>query len=157
MSNSLWPHELQYARLPCPSVSSRVRSNSYPLSRWCYPAIASSVTPFPSFLHCSGLGSIPGWGTNIPQAKWLDRKEGKNKTLQSCGSRDVCIDRFEASLANRWDLRFCGAAESSSWGVKMVQQVKNGLFLWKEKKIFGVLPSNALQYSCLENPRDRGA
>ena len=66
--------------LPCLSESARVCSNSYPLSRWCYPAIASSVTPFPSFLHCSGLGSIPGWGTNIPQAKWLDRKEGKNKT-----------------------------------------------------------------------------
>ena len=33
MSNSLWPHELQHTRLPCPSLSSRVFSNSCPLSQ----------------------------------------------------------------------------------------------------------------------------
>ena len=50
MSNSLWPpHELQHARLPCPSVSPRACSNSCPLSCWCHPTISSSVTPFSSF------------------------------------------------------------------------------------------------------------
>ena len=34
-SNSLQPHGLQYARLPCPSPSPRVCSNSSPLSQWC--------------------------------------------------------------------------------------------------------------------------
>ena len=48
MSDSLWPHGLQYTRLPCPSLSPRVCSNSYPLSRWCHPNISSSVTPFTS-------------------------------------------------------------------------------------------------------------
>ena len=37
MSNSLWPHELQHARLPCPSQTPRACSNSCPSSQWCHP------------------------------------------------------------------------------------------------------------------------
>ena len=48
MSDSLWPHELQHARPPCPSPTPGVHSNSRPLSRWCYPAISSSVISFSS-------------------------------------------------------------------------------------------------------------
>ena len=48
MSDSLWPHELQYSRPPCPSPNPRVYSNSCPLSRWCHPTISSSVVPFSS-------------------------------------------------------------------------------------------------------------
>ena len=46
VSNSLWPHELQHARPPCPSPTPRVHSNSRPSSQWCHPAILSSVVPF---------------------------------------------------------------------------------------------------------------
>ena len=48
MPNSLQPHGLQHAMVPCPSPSPRVYSNSCPLSRWCYPTISSSVAPFSS-------------------------------------------------------------------------------------------------------------
>ena len=48
VSNSLWPHELQHARPPCPSPAPGVHLNSRPLSRWCHPAISSSVIPFSS-------------------------------------------------------------------------------------------------------------
>ena len=48
MSDSLWPHRLQHTRLPCPSPSPGVCSNSCPLSRWCHPNISSSVIPFSS-------------------------------------------------------------------------------------------------------------
>ena len=48
MSNSLPSHELQYARLPSPSLSPRVCSNSCPLSWWCHQTISSSVVPFSS-------------------------------------------------------------------------------------------------------------
>ena len=48
MSDSLRPHELQHARPPCPSPTPGVHSNSRPLSRWCHPAISSSVVPFSS-------------------------------------------------------------------------------------------------------------
>ena len=46
MSNSLRPHGLQHARLPCPSLYPRACSNSCPLSRWCHSTISSSVVPF---------------------------------------------------------------------------------------------------------------
>ena len=48
MSDSLRPHELQHVRLPCPSLSPKVCSNSCPLSQWCRPTISPSVTPFSS-------------------------------------------------------------------------------------------------------------
>ena len=46
MSISLWPHGLQHARPPCPSLTPRVYSNSCTLSQWCHPTISSSVNPF---------------------------------------------------------------------------------------------------------------
>ena len=48
MSNSLRPHELQHTRLPCPSPTPAVHSNSCPSSQWCHPAISSSDVPFSS-------------------------------------------------------------------------------------------------------------
>ena len=44
--DSLQPHGLEHARVPCPSLSPGVCSNSCPLSQWCHPTISSSVTPF---------------------------------------------------------------------------------------------------------------
>ena len=46
MSNSLQPHGLQHARLPCPSLSPGVCSNSCPSSWWCHPTVSSSVVHF---------------------------------------------------------------------------------------------------------------
>ena len=46
MSDSLWPHVPQHARLPYPSPTPGVYSNSCPLSQWCHPTISSSVVPF---------------------------------------------------------------------------------------------------------------
>ena len=46
MYDSLWPHGLQPARLPCPSPTPGAYSNSCPSSRWCHPTISSSVIPF---------------------------------------------------------------------------------------------------------------
>ena len=48
VSNSLWPHGLQHARLSCPSPSPWASSNSCALSQWCHPIISSPVTPFSS-------------------------------------------------------------------------------------------------------------
>ena len=48
VADSLQPHELQHTRLPCPSLSSRVCSNSCPLSQWCHLTISSSVAHFSS-------------------------------------------------------------------------------------------------------------
>ena len=48
VSDFLWPHGLQNARLPCPSPAPRDYSNSCPLSWWCHWTISSSVVPFSS-------------------------------------------------------------------------------------------------------------
>ena len=57
VSNSLWPHGLQHARLTCSSLSAGVCSNSCPLSWWCYPTILSTVT------LCSCPQSFPASGS----------------------------------------------------------------------------------------------
>ena len=46
VSDSLWPHELQHARPPCPSPIPGAYPNSCPLSRWRHPTLSSSVVPF---------------------------------------------------------------------------------------------------------------
>ena len=56
-SNFLRPHESQHARPPCPSLTPGVYSNPCPSSRWCHPAISSSVVPFSSCLR-----SLPASG-----------------------------------------------------------------------------------------------
>ena len=48
MSDSLRPHESQQARLPCPSPTPGVHSDSRPTSQWCNLAISSTVVPFSS-------------------------------------------------------------------------------------------------------------
>ena len=58
VSDSLRPHGLQHTRTPCSTPTPRVYSNSCPLSRWCHPAISSSVVPFSSCLHLSKWGSF---------------------------------------------------------------------------------------------------
>ena len=46
ISDSLWPHDPEHARLPCPSPTSGVHPNSCSWNRWCHPTISSTVVPF---------------------------------------------------------------------------------------------------------------
>ena len=68
MSDSLWPHESQHTRPPCPSPTPGVHPNSCPSSQWCHPAISSSVIPFsscPQSLPASGffpMSQLFAWG-----------------------------------------------------------------------------------------------
>ena len=68
MTDSLWPHELQHARPPCPSPTPRVHSDSRPSSRWCHPAVSPSVVPFsscPQSLPASEsfpMSQLSAWG-----------------------------------------------------------------------------------------------
>ena len=60
VSNCLWPHGLQHARLPCPSATLRACSNTCPSSWWCHPTISSSVVPFsPCLQSFPASGSFP--------------------------------------------------------------------------------------------------
>ena len=69
MSDSLKPHGLQHARLPCPSPTPGAYSNSCPPSQWCHPTITSSVIPF-----SVSLQSFPASGSHRPQpcpTQWI--------------------------------------------------------------------------------------
>ena len=65
VSDSLRPRELQHARPPCPSPTPGVHPNSCPSSRWCHPAISSSVIPFYSCPQ-----SLPASGSFPMRWKW---------------------------------------------------------------------------------------
>ena len=97
---TLWPHELQHARLPCPSPSPGAYSNSSPSNRWCHPTISSFVIPFssclPSFpavkfsLWPHGLYSpqnSPGRNIGVGSLSLLQGifpTQGSNPGLQHC-------------------------------------------------------------------------
>ena len=80
VSSSLWLHGLQHTRLPCPSPSPGIYSNSCPLSSWCHPTISSSVVPFSSCLQ-----SFPAWGS-FPMS-WLVASGGQ--TIGASASASV--------------------------------------------------------------------
>ena len=72
--NSLQPHGLQHARLPCSSPTPGACSNSCPLSWWCHPTISSSVVPFSSCLQSfpasgsfqmSQFFTLGGWSIGV--------------------------------------------------------------------------------------------
>ena len=68
VSDFLWTHGLQHNRPPCPSPTPGVYPNSCPSSRWCHPAISSSVVPFsscPQYFPASGslqMSQLFAWG-----------------------------------------------------------------------------------------------
>ena len=58
---TLRTHESQHTRLPCPSPTLGVHSDSRPSSRWCHPAISYSIIPFsscPQALPASGYFAV---------------------------------------------------------------------------------------------------
>ena len=68
---TLRTHGLQHTRLPCPSLSPRVCSNSCSLTRWCHLIISPSVTPFSSCPQ-----SFPASGS-FPRS-WLFASDGQS-------------------------------------------------------------------------------
>ena len=73
VSNSLQPHGLQHARLPCPSPTPSTYSNSCPSHWWCHPTVSSSVVPLSSCLQSfPASGSFPKVGSSHQAAKVLE-------------------------------------------------------------------------------------
>ena len=79
MSNSLWPCGLQHTRLPCPSPTPRVYSNSCPFSQWYHSRILSSAVPFSSRLQ-----SFPTSGSF--QMSWFFGWSGQSIGVSSSAS-----------------------------------------------------------------------
>ena len=74
------PHESQHARPPCPSPPSGVHSNSPP-SRWCHPAISSSVVPLSSWppvlprIRVFPMSQLLAWGGQSTGVSIIPSKE----------------------------------------------------------------------------------
>ena len=64
----LQTHGLQHTRLPCPSLSPRLCSNSCPLSWWCYLTVSSAAAAFSFCLQSfpAASGSFPQRGLSAP-------------------------------------------------------------------------------------------
>ena len=78
VSDSLWPHGLQHARLPCPSPSPIACSNSCLLSQWCHPTISSFIILFSCLLSSPASGCL--------SVSWLFTSGGWNIGPSALGS-----------------------------------------------------------------------
>ena len=93
MSNSLHPHGLKHTRLPCPSPSHGVCSNSCQLSWWYHPTISSSVVPFSSCLQ-----AFPASGS-FPES-WLFTPDGQS--IEASSSASVLPMNIQGSFPLDW-------------------------------------------------------
>ena len=114
MSDSLWPHELQHARPPCPSPTPGVHSNSHPSSRWCHPAISSS-SPSPPAPNPSQHQSLFQWVNSSHEvAKVLDfqlqhhsvQRTPRTDLLQNGLVGSPCSPRANENLASWWVISY---------------------------------------------------
>ena len=89
-------HELQHTRLPCPSLSSRVCSNSCPLSQWCHPTISSFVTPFSSSSQSFTHQGLFQWVYSLHQvAKVLEFSFSTSPSNEYSGLISFRFGRFD--------------------------------------------------------------
>ena len=92
-SDSLRPHGLQHARVPCPSPSPGAYSDLCPLSQWCHPTISSSVITFSSCLQSFSASWSFQWVSSSHQVATISQCNGRlwrklsNKELMllNCG------------------------------------------------------------------------
>ena len=71
VSDSLRPHESQHARPPCPSPTPGVHTNPCPSSRWCHPAISSSVIPSPPAPNPSQHQGLFQWVNSLHEGQGI--------------------------------------------------------------------------------------
>ena len=112
VSNSLQPHGLQHGRLPCPSVSPGVSSDSCPLSQWCHPTILTSFIPFSSCPQ-----SFPASETFL--MSWLFASNG-----QSIGA-SVLASVLPMNIQGWFPLGLTGLISLQSKGLSSLLQLHN--------------------------------
>ena len=158
LPDSFQPHEVQHARLPCPSLSPGVCSNSCPLSQWCHPTISSYVIPFSHFQFFPASGSFP----------MMQFFPSGGQSIRVSASASVLSmniqDRFPLGLIGWISLRdsqespptpqfksISSSALSFPWylsGKEWLQCRRWGLIPGLERSLGGG-NGNPLQYSCL--------
>ena len=117
MSDSLQPHGLQHAWLPCPSLSPRVFSDSRPLSQWCYLTISSSATPLSfSFQSFPASGVFQWLGSLHQVARYWSFSFGISPSNEYSGLISFKTDWFDLLPEFFFFFFFSVVQESSSSG-----------------------------------------
>ena len=146
MSDCLQLHGLQHTRLPSPLPTPIAYSNSCPLSKWCHPPISSSVVPF----SCR-LQSFPTSGS-FPMSQFF---ASRGQSTGVSASTSVPPMNIRTDFLLRW----VGWILLQSKGLSRVfsnTTVQKHQF-FSTQLSFREGNDTPLQYSCLENPMDRGA
>ena len=184
MSDSLRPHGLQHIRLPCPSPTPRACSNSCPLSQWCHPTVSSSVVPFFSSLQSFPASGSFQWVSSSHQVAKVLEFQPQHQSFQWIFSIDFLYGWLVGSPCHPRDAQessptpqfksinssafsfLCGPTLTSihdhwknhsfeKW--TFVDKAMSLLFNMLSRLVIGEGNGNPFQYSCLENPVDRGA
>ena len=92
VSDSLWPHGLQHAKLFCPPLSLRVCSNSCPLHWWCHLTISSSATPFPPALSLSQHQGLFQWVSSLHQVAKVLEFQLQHQSFQRIFKAEFILD-----------------------------------------------------------------
>ena len=122
-----WPRELQHSRLPCPSPSPGVCSNSCPLSQWCHPTISSSIIPF------FWLQSFPASGSF--QMSWFFATGGLSIGASGSVLRTVIQGWFPLGLTGLISLQSKGLSRVFSITVQKHQFFSTQVSLWYNSHI----------------------
>ena len=99
MSDSLWAHGLLHTRLPCPSPTPGVYSNSCPWSQWCHPTISSSVSPFSCLQSFPESGSfLMSWVFASGKPKYWSFNFSINPSNEYSGLISFRMDWFDLTV-----------------------------------------------------------
>ena len=138
------PHELQSARLSCPSRYPGACSNSWPLNRWCHPAISSSVTLVSSCPQSSpASGSFPlsicpnpwnvqphEWTLGLPwqSGGWESSLQGRRRGLPPWSRKTAhALEQLSSWARVPQPRSLCSRATSRScWNLCVLKPVLSG-------------------------------
>ena len=180
VSDSLRLHEPQHARLSCPSPTPGVHPNPCPLSRWCHPAISSSVVPFSSCpqsfpasgsfqmsqLFASGSQNTGVFVFNLSPSKehpgpislrmdWLDLLvvQGAFKSLQHHSSKASILLRSALCIVQLSHLHMTTGKTKALTRWTFADKVMSLLFNMLSRLVITFHPrSKCLLISCLQSP-----
>ena len=147
MSDSLWPHGLQYSRFPCPSPTPGACSYSCPSSQWCHPTISSSIIPFSCLQSFPASGSFPvsQFFASGGQSMWVLLEKGMADHFSILALRTPWTEwkklfyffingmgspvRWQAS--HSWECLSRVAEEGSGKGGKLSWMTLKAIIMWK--------------------------
>ena len=99
--NSLWPHESQHSRPPCPSPTPGIHPNPCPLSRRCHPVIPSPSPPAPNPSQRQGLSQ---WVNYSHEVASVLEFHPQHQSFQWTPRTDLLKDGLVGSLCSPRDL-----------------------------------------------------